>query len=308
MILSGNSHPDLARDIASSLMTNLVDATVGEFPDKETKVQIKENVRDKDVFIIQPTGPPTNQNLMELLIMTDALQRSSAARITAVTPYFGYSRQDRKDESRVPITAKLVTNLFKAAGVDRILVVDLHAHQLQGFTDQPLDHLYASNTFVKALRGELDKPVVVAPDIGAAKMAISYAGKLDTQWAIVNKARISSESTRVDAIVGQKVVGRTVLIVDDIISTGGSILSASEVLKGEGATQVCAAITHGILCGDAVDRIENSEFLDHLYISDSVPGNTSSKIGRITIAPLLARAIKHINEGSSLRELFELDQ
>jgi ribose-phosphate pyrophosphokinase len=304
LLLSGSAHPELAQAIAEKSFETLVDAEIGQFPDGETKVKINDNVREKDVFIIQPTGPPVDHNIMELLIISDALRRSSAGRVTAVTPYFGYARQDRKDESRVPISAKLAIDLFENAGIGRICSIDLHAGQIQGFTNIPIDHLYARKTIVNAMRDVLDHPVIAAPDLGAGKKARKIAKMLNTEWAIVDKDREDDKVTRVAAIVGHSVRKRNVLIVDDIISSGGTILSAAEALKNKGALQVFAAITHGVLCGDAVEQIEASPYLDKLFVTDSLPGPVTRKIGRISISTLLANAIKNIHAGESVSDLF----
>jgi len=304
LLLSGSAHPELAQAIAEKSFETLVDAEIGQFPDGETKVKINDNVREKDVFIIQPTGPPVDHNIMELLIISDALRRSSAGRVTAVTPYFGYARQDRKDESRVPISAKLAIDLFENAGIGRICSIDLHAGQIQGFTNIPIDHLYARKTIVNAMRDVLDHPVIAAPDLGAGKKARKIAKMLNTEWAIVDKDREDDKVTRVASIVGHSVRKRNVLIVDDIISSGGTILSAAEALKNKGALQVFAAITHGVLCGDAVEQIEASPYLDKLFVTDSLPGPVTRKIGRISISTLLANAIKNIHAGESVNDLF----
>jgi len=305
LLFSGNAHPQLSRDIAEELDMRLLDATVDRFPDKETRVKINANVREKDVFVLQPTGPSANQNIMETLIMVDALRRASAKRITAVTPYFGYARQDRKEQSRVPITAKLVANLFVASGVDRIVAVDLHSHQIQGFTDIPLDHLYARKTITDHLRGIVDKPVMVAPDVGAGKMVRGYAEELNAHFAIVDKNRIDSKHTEIVAMLGKRVKKRDVVIVDDMTSTGGSLISAANALKDKGANSVIAVVTHGVLNKKAISRIEDSPALDMLYTTDTLPRvRKSHKIERITIAPLLARAILNIHRGESVTELF----
>lgn len=305
LLLSGNAHPELAESVASELGIGMVDATVDHFPDGETRVRIADNVREEDVFVLQPTGPPSNQNIMESLIIIDALQRASVGRITAVTPYFGYARQDRKDASRVPISAKLVANLFDAAGANRLLAIDLHSAQLQGFSDLPFDHLYAANSLAAAVKDDVGKPVVVAPDVGAGKMARRYARRLETDWAIVDKERTDGRTTQVAAIIGNSIVGRDALIVDDMVTTAGSLLKAAEALKEQGAERVMAAATHGVLCGDAVDRIASSPYLDRLYVTDTLPAQgANDKISRITIAPLLARAIANIHEGKSVSELF----
>lgn len=315
LLLSGNAHPELAESVAAQLGIKPVGAIVGSFPDGETRVRIEDNVREEDVFVLQPTGPPVNQNIMESLVMIDALKRASAGRITAVMPYFGYARQDRKDTSRVPITARLAVDLFVAAGADRLLAVDLHSAQIQGFADIPFDHLYGKNVLADALKDQIEDPVVVAPDISAGKMARGFAGCLDTDWAIVDKDRIDGKTTRVTGMIGD-VAGRNALIVDDIASTAGSLLTAAGILKQRGAERVVAVATHGVLCDGAVGRVERSDHLDHLYVTDSLPpppadlGSelheqaAAEKITRITIAPLLAKAITNIHNGRSVSELF----
>jgi len=305
LLMSGNAHPELAESVANELGIGMVDATVDQFPDGETRVRIADNVREQDVFVLQPTGPPSNHNIMESLIIIDALERASAGRITAVTPYYGYARQDRKDASRVPISAKLVANMFAAAGTNRLLAVDLHSAQLQGFSDLPFDHLYAVNTLAAAIKDDVDKPVVVAPDVGAGKMARGYARRLGTDWAIVDKDRVDGKTTHVAAIIGHSIVGRDALIVDDMVTTAGSLLKAAEALKEQGAETVMAAATHGVLCGDALGRIAASPYLDHLYVTDTLPAHgANDKISRVTIAPLLAQAISNIHRGESVSELF----
>ncbi len=305
LILSGNAHPALAKAIAKELRIKLVDASIDSFPDGETRVQITENVRDKDVFVIQPTGAPANQNIMEALIIIDALKRASAGRITLVMPYYGYSRQDRKDASRVPITAKLAANLFAAAGVDRLLAIDLHAAQIQGFSDLPFDHLYAGQTITAVIKKEIDHPLVIAPDVGAAKMARKFAHKLGTDWAIVDKERIDGRTTEVAAIIGNDIKGRNAVIVDDMATTAGSLLNAAAALKKAGAKSVVAAVTHGILCDGAPKRIDADRNIDHLYTTDTLPPvEESKKITYISIAPLLAQAITNIHKGESVSGLF----
>ena len=305
-ILTGNAHPQLAETIANELETPLLEASVSQFPDEETSVHIQGNVREQDVFLIQPTGPPANHNIMEALVMVDALKRASAGRITAVLPYYGYARQDRKEKSRVPISAKLVANIFEAAGVDRLLSVDLHAHQIQGFSDLPFDHLYAGKTIRRTLKEVVQDPVIVAPDVGAAKGVKSFARKWNADWAIVDKDRIDANTTEVTAIIGKDVKGRTALIVDDVATTAGTLLNTAEALKEQGAERVVAAITHGVLCGNAVERIENSKGLDELYVTDSLPRHwdETGTIKQISIAELLARAIYNINKGDSVTGLF----
>ena len=310
LLLSGNAHPALAKAVATELGTQLVNAQIDKFPDSETRVEIHDNVREQDVFVIQPIAAPVNDHLMELLIIIDALQRASAGRITAVVPYFGYARQDRKDASRVPITARLAANLYESAGADRLLAVDLHSAQIQGFTNKPFDHLYARGTMIKTLKREVvakskTEPIVVAPDVGAAKMARSWATRLGTPLAIVDKDRQDAHNTKVSAIIGDDIAGRTAIIVDDMITTGGSLLKAAEALKAAGAAHVIAATTHGVLCDNATGRINASTALDHVYITDTLPELESSpKITRVSVAPLLAQAIANVHEGTSVSDLF----
>ncbi|HSX33604.1 MAG TPA: ribose-phosphate diphosphokinase [Candidatus Saccharimonadales bacterium] len=315
LIFDGTAHSELTDGIVRKLESDLIDtkdhslrvhAEVGSFPDGETSIKIKDNVREQDVFVIQPTGPPVNDNIMKSLVIADALRRASAWRVTLVAPYFGYARQDRKDMSRVPITAKLVTDLYSASGYNRLLAVDLHAHQIQGFTNLPFDHLYAGRTIADHLRQELEDPIAVAPDVGAVKMAKGYARRLgrENDWAIVDKDRIDGHTTRVTEIVGRSVVGRNAVIFDDMTSTGGSLIGAAKALKHAGALTVVAAVTHGVLSEGAIERIEENEDLDCLVITDSLPeAGKSHKIRRITIAPLLAQAIQNIHNGQSVSEL-----
>jgi ribose-phosphate pyrophosphokinase len=307
-VFTGNAHPSLAKKIAQSLGGNISEALVSRFSDQEVRVKIKENVRGKDVFLIQPTSPPVNENLMELLIMIDALRRASAKRITAVIPYFGYARQDRKDQPRVPITAKLVANLLANAGADRILTLDLHAGQIQGFFDIPLDHLYSINTFVEYFLSKKlkEKLVVVSPDVGGIKMARAYAKRLKAGLAIVDKRRNSPEATEVVHILGD-VDNRAALLIDDIIATGSSLVEAAGSLKKAGTKEIFAAVTHGVLSGDAIKKLERSP-IKQLVITDSVPlpkTKRHPKIKQVSIAPLLAEAIKRIHEEKSISILFD---
>jgi ribose-phosphate pyrophosphokinase len=307
-IFTGNAHPGLAKKIAQSLGGNISEVMVSRFSDQEVRVKIKENVRGKDVFLIQPTSPPVNENLMELLIMIDALRRASAKRITAVIPYFGYARQDRKDQPRVPITAKLVANLLANAGADRILTLDLHAGQIQGFFDIPLDHLYSINTFVEYFLTKKfkEKLVVVSPDVGGIKMARAYAKRLKAGLAIVDKRRNNPEATEVVHILGD-VDKKAAILVDDIIATGSSIVEAARSLKKAGTKDIYAAVTHGVLSGDAIQKLERSE-IKQLVITDSVPLSKLKrhpKIKQVSIAPLLAEAIKRIHEEKSISILFD---
>ncbi|MGB0776127.1 MAG: ribose-phosphate diphosphokinase, partial [Akkermansiaceae bacterium] len=249
-IFSGKAHPTLAENIASHLGQELADVNVTSFPDGETFVQINENIRGEDIFLVQPTCPPTNHNLMEMLIMVDAAKRASAGRITAVMPFFGYARQDRKDQPRVPITAKLVANLIEAAGVDRVLTMDLHAAQIQGFFDIPVDHLYAKPVFIKHLRethgDDASNLTVVSPDVGGVKMARSYADKLGAELAIVAKHRVSATKVEAMNVIGD-VDGRNVLIVDDMTETAGTLCAAAKILKEHGAASIYAGVSHGVL-------------------------------------------------------------
>lgn len=306
-IFSGNAHPELARNICKYLKVKLSDALVDRFSEGEIRVKITENVRGKDVFIVQPTSPPPNENLMELLIMIDALKRASARRITAVIPYLGYARQDRKDQPRVPITAKLVANLLTTAGANRILAMDLHASQIQGFFDIPVDHLFASGIFVDYfLKSKNKNLVVVSPDVGGIKMVRSYAKKLSGGLAIIDKRRLSPDKTEVMHLLGE-VKGKDALIVDDLIATGSSLIEAVETLKKAGAKRIQAAITHGVLSGPAVERIDKCKDLEKLFITDSIPldnGKKHPKIKVLSAAKLLGEAIKRIHNEESVNSLF----
>jgi len=307
-IFSGNANPDLAKNICKYLKIKLSDALVTRFSEGEIRVKINENVRGKDVFIVQPTCPPPNDNLMELLIMIDALKRSSAQRITAVIPYFGYARQDRKDQPRVPITAKLVANLLTIAGANRILTVDLHAGQIQGFFDIPVDHLFAVGVFIDYLsKLKLQDLVIVSPDVGGIKMARAYAKRLSADLAIIDKRRDSPEKTEVMYILG-KVEGRNAIIVDDLIATGSSLIEAVQALKKAKAKSVRAAISHGVLSGPARERIGKCKELEELVITDTITLDNQKKHPRIkvlSVADLLGEAIKRIHNEESVSSLFD---
>ncbi len=307
-LFAGNSNPELAKSICAQLKVTLTDVLVSRFSEGEIRVEIKENIRGKDVFIIQPTCPPSNDNLMELLILTDAARRASANRITAVVPYYGYARQDRKDQPRVPITAKLVANLIVAAGARRVLTMDLHANQIQGFFDIPVDHLYAINELCEYFNNKkLENLVVVSPDVGGIKMARAYAKRLGAGLAIVDKRRISPESTNVMHILGD-VEGKNAVLVDDICATAGSLVEAVGALKKEGVKDVYAAISHGILSGPAIERIKKCSALKELVITNSIPLSKEkqiSKIKPVSIAPLLAEAIQRIHNEESISCLFD---
>jgi len=307
-IFSGNAHPELAQAICNCLKTKLSDALVSKFSEGEIRIKINENVRGKDVFIVQPTCPPSNDNLMELLIMIDALKRASANRITAVVPFFGYARQDRKDQPRVPITAKLVANLLTTAGANRVLTMDLHAGQIQGFFDIPVDHLFAINVFIDYFsKLGPDNRVIVSPDVGSIKMARAYAKRLSAGLAIIDKRRDSPEKTEVMHIMGE-VKGKDAIIADDLIATGSSLIEAVQALKGAGAKTIMAAITHGVLSGPAIERIEKCKDLQELVITDSIPltgEKKSPKIKVLSVASLLAEAIKRIHNEESVSSLFD---
>ncbi|MDD5595562.1 MAG: ribose-phosphate pyrophosphokinase [Candidatus Omnitrophica bacterium] len=307
-VISGSAHPDLAANICKYLQIRLSDALVGKFSEGEIRVKINDNVRGKDVFVVQPTCPPTNDNLMELLIMIDALKRASAARITAVIPYFGYARQDRKDQPRVPITAKLVANLLTVSGANRILAMDLHAGQIQGFFDIPVDHLFAVGVFFEYLdKLKLKDLVIVSPDVGGIKMARAYAKRLGAGLAIIDKRRISPEQAEAMHIMGE-VENRDVIIVDDLIATGSSLIEAVIALKKAGAKSIRAAVSHGVLSGPAIERIDACKDLEELIISDSIPVSNHkkhSKIRVLSIAELLGEAIKRIHHEESVSSLFD---
>ncbi|HAM41599.1 MAG TPA: phosphoribosylpyrophosphate synthetase [Candidatus Omnitrophica bacterium] len=306
-ILSGNANPPLAKAICRHLGVDLSKCLVGRFSEGEISVKIQENIRGKDVFVVQPTCPPPNDNLMELLIMLDAIRRASARRITAVIPYYGYARQDRKDQPRVPITAKLVANLITTAGADRILTMDLHAGQIQGFFDIPLDHLYAINVFADYLRRKRLKPlVIVSPDVGGIKMARAYAKRLHAGLAIVDKRRNTPESTDVMHILGD-VSGKACVLVDDLLATGSSLVEAASAVKRSGAKTVFAAVTHPVLSGPAVQRLAGSA-IEELIVTDTIPLTNVQPRARLTVlsvAPLLAEAIRRIHDEQSISSLFD---
>ncbi|MFH0918486.1 MAG: ribose-phosphate pyrophosphokinase [Candidatus Omnitrophota bacterium] len=307
-IFSGNANLELAHSICKDLKVPLQDALVGRFSEGEIRVKINENVRGKDVFIVQPTCPPSNDNLMELLIMIDALRRASAHRITAVIPYFGYARQDRKDQPRVPITAKLVANLLTVAGTSRILTMDLHAGQIQGFFDIPVDHLFSVGVFVDYFsKMNIKDLVTVSPDVGSIKMARAYAKRVSAGLAIIDKRRVSPEKAEAIHIMGE-VEDKNVIIVDDMVATGSSLIEAVEALKKAKAKTIYAAIAHGILSGPAIARINQCQGLEKLLISDSIPlsdQKQSPKIQVLSVANLLAEAIKRIHNEESVSCLFD---
>lgn len=308
-LFTGTAHPELAQGIASYLKTNLADVQVTAFPDGETFVKINENIRGEDVFIIQPTCPPTNHNLMELMIMVDAAKRSSAGKINAVIPFFGYARQDRKDQPRVPITAKLVADLLSAAGVDRVVTMDLHAAQIQGFFNIPVDHLYGKPVIIRELRArfgdQCENLTVVSPDVGGVKMARAYSDALGARLAIVAKHRVSATEVEAMQVIGD-VEGRDVVLIDDMTETAGTLCAAAEILKGSGAKRIYAAVSHAVIGDLGHERIENSA-IEQVITTDSTPVEAIGKVKPVSIAPVLGEAIRRIHEGKSVTSLFDLD-
>lgn len=307
VVFSGTSNRKLAEKISKSLKAKLGKLAVSRFSDGEVGVKVYENVRGKDVFIIQSTCTPVNENLMELLIILDALRRASAFRITVVIPYFGYARQDRKDQPRVPITAKLVANILDSAGANRVVTLDLHAGQIQGFFDIPVDHLYGINTIVDYFKKiKINNLTIVSPDVGGIKMARAYAKRFRAGLAIVDKRRNTPEATEVMHILGE-VEGKNVIIVDDIVATGSSLIEAAKALKVAGAKKIFAAITHGILSNGAAAKIDKS-CIDSLIITDSIPldgSKKSKKIKVVSVGSLFAEAIKRIHFEKSISVLFD---
>lgn len=306
VVLSGNSNRDLFREICVYLKVPEGQAFVGRFPEGEIRVQINQNIRGRDVFIVQSTCTPANDHLMELLILIDAARRASASRVTAVLPFFGYGRQDRKDRPRVPITAKLIANLITEAGADRVLAMDLHAGQIQGFFDIPVDHLYSINVLGQYFQKKKIKDlVVVSPDVGGLKMARAYSKVLNASLAIVDKRRESDRKTHVMNIIGD-VKGRNVLLVDDLISTGGSLVEAAHALKKDGALDVYAAVVHPVLAHPAVQRIKKSD-LKELVVTNTIPLSREKQTARIkvlSVAKLLAEAMLRIHSNQSVSSLF----
>jgi ribose-phosphate pyrophosphokinase len=305
-LFTGTSNRPLAEHIATSIGIPLGRSTVSAFPDGETFVKIEENVRGEDVFVLQSTSPPTNHHLMELFIMMDALRRSSASRITAVLPFYGYARQDRKDQPRVPITAKLVANLLVAAGANRVLTMDLHAQQIQGFFDIPVDHLYAAPVMYEYLKSkDLPDLVVVSPDIGGLKMAHAYSQVLGGGLAIVAKRRKSATEIESMTVIGE-IRGKTILMVDDLTETAGTLTAASSLLKKKGARKIYACVSHAILNDLGIQRLRKSN-IDELITTDTVlrPAIDGVNITTLSVAGLLGEAIKRIHSNSSVTSLFE---
>jgi len=306
-VFAGSAHPQLAREIADYLGISVGQARLRRFPDTEVSFQIDENIRGTDVFIIQPTCAPVDEHLVELLIMIDAFRRSSAARITAVIPYYGYARQDRKDKPRVPISAKLVANILSAAGTHRVLTMDLHKAQIQAFFDIPVDHLFAAPVIIEYLaRGGYPNLTIVAPDAGGAERARAYAKRLDAELAVIDKRRSDDGTAEVMNVIGQ-VAGRTCIIQDDIIDTAGTIQKAADALRNAGAERVLAVAVHGVLSGPAIERIEKSP-VDELIVTNTIPLTPErarcEKIRVLSVARLLGQAIRSIHEETSVSSLF----
>jgi ribose-phosphate pyrophosphokinase len=308
MVFAGNANPQLAHKIAARLTLPLGKAQVNKFSDGEVAIELMENVRGRDVFIVQSTCPPTNDNLMELLVMADALRRASAGRITAVVPYFGYARQDRRQRAaRVPITAKLVANLMVSAGVNRVLTVDLHADQIQGFFNIPVDNIYASPVLLSDLQSKrYDDLVVVSPDVGGVVRARALAKQAGCDLAIIDKRRPKANVSEVMHVIGD-IDGRNCVIMDDMIDTAGTLVKAAEVLKERGAQKVFAYCTHAVFSGPAIERIRASQ-LDEVVITDTIPLNDAgvkcSKVRQLSVAFLFAETIRRISDGESVMSLF----
>jgi ribose-phosphate pyrophosphokinase len=308
-IFSGKANLPLSKAIADYLNVPLGQITLGSFPDGETSCKIDEDVRGRDVYLIQPTSPPANENLMQLLVMIDSCKRASAERVTAVMPYFAYARQDRKDEGRVPITAKLVANIITRAGADRVLAMDLHAAQIQGFFDVPVDHLYAApvlNEHFLKMKIPPEDLVIASPDEGSIKRALGHAKRLGGKVAIVDKRRTSADTTVQENVIGGPVDGKIVLMFDDMISTAGSISGAAKVLHARGAKEIHVATTHAVLCGPAVERLAGAN-LKSIVCTDSIPLRPDQILPQmkvLSVAPLLGEAIKRIHRNESISRLF----
>ncbi|MBP7776109.1 MAG: ribose-phosphate pyrophosphokinase [Acidobacteria bacterium] len=306
-VFHGSAHPRLAKEIAQFLGVPLGQARLRRFPDTEVSFQIDENIRGTDVFIVQPTCAPVDQHLVEMLIMIDAFRRSSAARITAVIPYYGYARQDRKDKPRVPISAKLVANVIVAAGAHRVLTMDLHKAQIQAFFDIPVDHLFAAPVIIDHLsRQDLQRLSIVAPDAGGAERARAYAKRLGAELAVIDKRRSEDGTAEVMNVIGD-IRGRTCVIADDIIDTAGTIQKAAQALKESGAERILACAVHGVLSGPAIDRIEKSP-IDKLIVTNTIPLEDKrakcEKLVELSVARLLGQAIRSIHEETSVSSLF----
>jgi ribose-phosphate pyrophosphokinase len=305
-IFTGNAHPDLAKEICAYLCIPLGSALVKRFSDGEINVEIRDNVRGVDVFVIQPTSPPVNDHLMELLILMDALKRASAKRVTAVLPYYGYARQDRKVLPRAPITAKLIADLLTAAGVSRMLTMDLHAGQIQGFFNIPVDHLYSAPVMLEHIKANYGNDiVVVSPDAGGVERARAFAKRLNASLAIIDKRRLGPNVAEVMNIIGE-VEGKTAILLDDMVDTAGTLAQSADALRRKGARRIYACATHGVLSGPAIDRLEKSE-IEELVITNTIPLGRKAECGKIrvlSVAPLLGEAIKRIHFQDSVSSLF----
>ena len=303
-LFSGSANPEFAKKVGDYLGMNVSDAKLNKFSDGEISVQITQSVRGQDVYIIQPTCAPTNDNLMELLIMVDALKRSSAKSINAVIPYYGYARQDRKAAPRVPITAKLVADILETAGISRVVTIDLHAAQIQGFFNIPADNLFGSILFANYIKSKnLKNPIIASPDIGGVARARQYADKLGYDLVIVDKKREKANESQVMNIIGD-VKGKDVILVDDMVDTAGTLVKAAEVLKEKGANSVMACCTHGVLSGPAYDRVANG-VLDELVISDTIPTKKNAKkITVLTASTIIGEAIRRIHNNESVNSIF----
>jgi ribose-phosphate pyrophosphokinase len=304
-VITGNANPALASSVAESLSVPTTECFVGRFPDGEIEVRLEEDVRGNDVFVVQPTCPPVNDNLIELLLLIDTLRRASAARITAVMPYFGYARKDRKDEGRVPISAKMVANTIVGAGADRVLALELHAAQIQGFFDIPVDHLFAAPIFVTHFEEkDLHEPVIVAPDVGGIKIARAYAKRLKGGLAIVDKRRKNPNEAEAMHLIGE-VEGRDVILMDDMIATAGTMAEAVRVVKKHGCRRTFIAATHGVFAGKAKERMRQAE-VEEIAVTDSIPlpEEMADRVTVLSAGPLLGEAIQRIHESQSVSSLF----
>jgi ribose-phosphate pyrophosphokinase len=305
-LIAGSANPELSKAISRVLDVPLAKAEIGRFPDGEIDIKVEDDLRGGDCFIIQPICPPVNDSWIELLLLIDTLRRASAGRITAVMPYYGYARKDRKDEGRVPISAKVVANTLSVGGCDRLVTIDMHAAQIQGFYDIPVDHLYARPVLLHRLRKlNIDNPVVVSPDVGGMKMARGYAKPIGADLAIVDKRRISGSKVEVEHIIGD-VSNRNVIIVDDMISTGGSVTEAAGIVCKNGARSVMIVVTHPVFCGPAIERLQNTA-VDKVLVTDTIPSREDwpEKIEVVSVASLLAQAIHNIHNSTSVSVLFK---
>ena len=307
IVFSGSSNPALAESICNYLNLELGKAEITCFPDGEKHIKLESDVRGRDVYVIQPTCPPVDENLMELLIFLDCVRRASAARITAVIPYFGYARQDRKAAGRVPVTAKLTANIITSAGADRVLAMDLHAKQLQGFFDIPVDHLTAEPVLVKYLKGKrIADLTVVAPDVGNMKTASSYVSALGTDLAIIHKRRLTGQEILCEEIIGS-VEGRNVVMVDDMISTAGTIAGAAKIAKDRGAKKIVVGATHGVFSGPAIERLTAAP-IDEVFVTDTIPVRDEvanmKNLKVLSVAPLIGEAMRRIHSNESISTMF----